>query len=279
MKIKANAKINLSLAITGKREDGYHLIDTVMHSVSLFDEIEIEKADSITVKCDKYDIPQEENIAFKAAKLFFAEADSHGGAKIEIKKNIPAAAGLGGGSADAAAVLLGLNHIYGTHFCEQKLCEMALTLGADVPFFIEGGCKRAEGIGEKLTTLNPLKSGYILLSKADTKPSTAEMYRLLDSKPPVLHDTEGVLKALENGDLQMLSQSLFNAFLSVWGETELEQILLDLSPLAVSLSGSGPTFFALFAEKSKAEEAQQVLKGKSIDCWLAQPLEKAIIFE
>ena len=279
MNIKANAKINLSLKVTGKREDGYHLIDTVMHSVTLFDEISIEKANNITVECDKYDIPQEQNIAFKAANLFFDAANIKGGAKIKISKNIPAAAGLGGGSTDAAAVLLGLNSLYNANLCEQKLCEIALKLGADVPFFIKGGCQRAEGIGEELTPLKPLKSGYLLLAKADTKPSTGEMYRLIDSMPYERRYTKTVLTALENGDLSLLSKSLFNAFLSVWGESNLKQTLLGFSPLAVSLSGSGPTFFAIFEDLNQAENVQNTLKEKGIDCWLAEFCDKAIIIE
>jgi 4-diphosphocytidyl-2-C-methyl-D-erythritol kinase len=279
MKIKANAKINLSLAITGKRSDGYHLIDTVMHSVSLFDEIEIEKSDELRVECDKYNIPQEENIAFKAANLFFSETKIKNGAKITIRKNIPAAAGVGGGSADAAAVLLGLDRLYNANLSCAKLCEMALKLGADVPFFIKGGCQRAQGIGEELTPITPLNRGYILLAKADTKPSTAEMYRLLDSKEPEILDTEKVIKAVENNDLNLLSNSLFNAFLSVWGESELKQRLLELSPLCVSLSGSGPTHFALFDDLEKAKTAQKTLENQNIDCWLADFCDKAIIFE
>ena len=279
MKIKANAKINLSLAITGKRSDGYHLIDTVMHSVSLFDEIDIEKSDGLTVECDKYNIPQEENIAFKAANLFFSEANIKSGAKIVIKKNIPAAAGVGGGSADAAAVLLGLNKLYNANLSCAKLCEMALKLGADVPFFIKGGCQRAQGIGEELTPITPLNRGYILLAKADTKPSTAEMYRLLDSKDPEILDTEKVIKAVENNDLNLLSNSLFNAFLSVWGESGLKQTLLNLSPLCVSLSGSGPTHFALFDDLEKSKTAKKTLENQNIDCWLADFCDKAIIFE
>lgn len=279
MKIKANAKINLSLAINGKRDDGYHLIDTVMHSVTLFDEINIEKADILTVECDKYNIPQEENIAYKAANLFFSEVDINSRAKITIKKNIPAAAGVGGGSADAAAVLLGLNKLYNANLSYNTLCEMALKLGADVPFFIKGGCQRAQGIGEELTEITPLKSGYILLAKADTKPSTAEMYRLLDSKDPEVLDTEKVIEAIENNDLNLLSKGLFNAFLSVWGESELKQTLELLNPLCVSLSGSGPTHFALFDDLEKAKSAQNILQNRNIDCWIAEFCDKALKFE
>jgi 4-diphosphocytidyl-2-C-methyl-D-erythritol kinase len=279
MKIKANAKINLSLKITGKREDGYHLIDTVMHSVSLFDELEINKADSINLRCDESDIPQEKNIAFKAASLFFERTRLQGGADIVLKKNIPFPAGLGGGSADAAAVLLALNKLYNANLSQEALCQMALKLGADVPFFINGGCQRAQGIGEELTALPTMKNGYILLCKVGTKPSTAEMYRLLDSKNTQTNDTKKVLDAIESNDLKALSQSLFNDFLTVWGETELEHKLNGLSPLAVSLSGSGPTFFALFDDLEKAKNAQNTFCELEIDCWLTEFCDKAIIFE
>ena len=122
MKIKANAKINFNLGICGKRQDGYHLIDTVMHSVSLFDILQINKAEKITVYCSNAEIDEKENIAYKAAELFFEKTGVVGGAKIEIIKNIPTCAGLGGGSADAAAVLCGLNTIYDAKLSEQQLC-------------------------------------------------------------------------------------------------------------------------------------------------------------
>ena len=279
MKIKANAKINLFLSINGKLDNGYHLIDTVMQSVSLYDEIEIFGDKEIIVECDKYDIPQEENIAYKAAKLFFENAKIDGGARIIIKKSIPAAAGLGGGSADAAAVLLGLNKLYDACLTEEKLCEIALKLGADVPFFVKGGCQRAEGIGEKLTALTPLESGYFLLAKADLKPSTAEMYRMLDSKDYEVRTPEDIIKATKTNDLDLLSKNFFNSFLTVWGESRLKEKLSTLAPLSVSLSGSGPTFFALFDDFEKAETAKLALENEKIDCWLATPCDQAIIFE
>ncbi len=279
MKIRANAKINLSLCVCGKREDGYHLIDTVMHSIGLFDEVVIEKSDSITVNCDIYGIEQEDNIAFKAAKLFFEDYKIKGGAFIEINKNIPAAAGLGGGSADAAAVLMGLNKLYNANIPYEKLCETALKLGADVPFFIKGGCARAQGIGEKLTSLKPLTKGYILLAKAEQKPSTAEMYRIIDSKEPVYCDTLSVINAIENGDLDELYKHITNSFETVWENSLVKKALISQSPLLVSLSGSGPTWFAVFESKENAEKAKACLENKNINCWLATPETKAITFE
>lgn len=279
MKIKANAKINFSLGICGKREDGYHLIDTVMHSVGLFDEIEINAAKDISIICDNDDIPEKENIAYKAARLFFETCGISGGASIKISKNIPTSAGLGGGSADAAAVILGLDSLYNTHLSYEKLCDMAVKLGADVPFFINGGCMRAQGIGEVLTACKPLRKGYILLAKADKKPSTKEMYRLIDQNQTVLPKTLNVIDAIENNDLEKLCNNLYNAFETVWNQSTLKEKMLQLSPLAVSLTGSGPTFFALFEDYQKAKRAYDILKAENITCFITTPQEKSIIFE
>lgn len=279
MKIKANAKINLSLGIVGKCENGYHLIDTVMHSVSLYDLINIEKAETVSVSCDNGKIAPEENIAFAAAKLFFNKCGINGGADIKIEKHIPLSAGLGGGSADAAAVLCGLNKLYNTNLTEEKLCSMAVSLGADVPFFINGGCQRAQGIGEVLSRVKPLENGYILLAKADKKPSTAEMYRQLDQKQTEIPETQKVIDAIEENDLNKLSKNLYNAFETVWGESKLKVSLTALSPLAVALTGSGPTWFALFDNKQKAVLAQSRLLENGISCQLATPQNKALVFE
>lgn len=277
MKIKANAKINFSLSVCGKREDGYHLVDMVMHSVSLYDTVLIEKSSAICVKCGK--LPQEENIAYKAAKLFFEVANISGGCEIEIEKRIPLSAGLGGGSADAAAVLLGLDKLYNTNLSYETLCGMALRLGADVPFFIKGGCMRSEGIGEILTPATPLKKGVILLAKADLKPSTAEMYHRLDSQETVLANTNAVLNAIKNNNLNELSKNLYNAFETVWPKSRVKAELLKTDAVMVSLTGSGPTWFAVYDDMKKAEAAKATLSGKEIPCWICKPCDSAIIFE
>ena len=277
MKIKANAKINFSLSVCGKREDGYHLIDTVMHSVNLYDNVIIEKAEDIFVTCG--DLKQEENIAYKAAKLFFETVNIQGGCKIEIEKKIPLSAGLGGGSADAAAVLLGLDKLYKTNLPYETLCDIAVKLGADVPFFIKGGCMRSEGIGEILTPAAPLEEGYILLAKADLKPSTGEMYRRLDEQQTVLADTNAVLNAIKNNDLSELSNYLYNAFQTVWPQSKVKTALLKTDAVAVALTGSGPTWFAIFDDKVKAERGAELLKSEKIPCWLCRPIKTAIEFE
>ncbi len=277
MKIKANAKINLTLSVCGKRQDGYHLIDTVMHSVSLCDLVEISKANNITVKCS--DIPQEENIAYKSARLFFENTGILGGCEILIQKNIPTCAGMGGGSADAAAVLCGLNRLYNANLTDGELCEMAVKLGADVPFFIKGGCQRATGIGEILESHKPLEKGYFVLAKADEKPSTAEMYRLIDKDKPLSLDNQKVLEYIANNDLQKLSVSLKNSFESVWEKSVLKEKLNDFSPLCVALTGSGPTWFCLFDNLENAKKLQSKLESENIECYLVCPQKTALIFE
>ncbi len=279
VKITANAKINLSLDITGKRTDGYHLIDTIMQSVTLFDRLTVKKAKDIKVICSDNALSGENNIAFKAAKLFFKETEISSGAHIYINKQIPAAAGLGGGSADAAAVLLALDSIYKTQLEYEKLCQIGLQLGADVPFFIKGGTQRARGIGEELTVMKPFNAGYFVLAKQDSKPSTAQMYRVLDGKEHTYIDTDSAVKYCEENNLSELSKVMDNSFISVWDKSDLPKKLEKYSPLKVALSGSGPTWFAVFESKLKALKCEKELKKQGITAFCVKPCEKAIIFE
>ncbi len=279
MKLKANAKINLSLQICGKRPDGYHLIDTVMHSISLYDEITLQKAEKITVKTDISGLDGKENLAYEAAELFFSDFQIDGGVKIEIKKNIPLSAGLGGGSADAAAVLVGLRELYNPLITNADLEKIALKLGADVPFFIQGGCLRAEGIGEILTTLKPLSKGYILLCKGEEKTSTGEMYRTLDSKEYGKCNTDAVIKAVEQNDLNGIARNIYNAFGEIWKDSFVKKAMLLELPLAVSLSGSGPTWFSLYENEADAVRAKNNLQSQNIECFIVTPRHSSIIFE
>ena len=279
VKIRANAKINLTLGILGKRDDGYHLIDTIMQSVSLSDTVKISKSKKIKATYSNKNIDKTNNMALKAAKAFFEAADVRGGANIKIKNRIPTSSGMGGGSADAAAVLMGLNKLYETDLSAEELEKIALPLGADVPFFIKGGTQRAEGIGEILIPLTPLEKGYFILAKADTKPSTGEMYKQLDSKTPPLPETEKAIFAIENQDSDALSRLLVNSFTSVWGESKLQKRLTVTKADGVSLSGSGPTWFAYFKDKETAKAELKALKHEKITCFLATPQKNAIIFE
>ena len=277
--LKANAKINLSLNILGKRQDIYHEIDTVMQSISLGDRITLKKSREIVVNCDDISLSNKENICYKAAKLFFEKTGINFGVTINIKKKIPIASGLGGGSSDAAAVLIGLNRLYGTSLDDLEFLEMAKKLGADVSFFILGGTIRADGIGEKLTKLNPLKKGWFVLLKDENKKSTKEMYENLDTKPYKYVDTELVIKNIENNDLNGFCNATSNSFETVWENCKTQKILKEYKSMGVLLSGSGPTWYAVFQTKKQALKVYKDLKSKKYNCFIAKPLEKSVYFE
>ncbi len=276
LRIKANAKINLCLAITGKREDGYHLIDTVMQSVTLADKVTLTPCKKIKVVCSNSQIAPEENIVYKAAKIFFQEANINAGVKIKLRKKIPMCAGMGGGSADAAAVLIGLNKMFETKLSKQKLCEMAVRLGADVPFFIEGGTVRAEGIGEVLTKLEDFKCGYFVLVRQGTKPSTAEMYRRLDSGSHPIPDSEKFSCLINQKRFHETYALMDNSFISVWENSKVKEKLAEFNPNAVSLSGSGPVWFSYFTDKAAAKAAYKNLKKQGVEVYLTKPCDYAI---
>ena len=278
LKMTANAKINSILSVEGKREDGYHLIDSVFQSVSLSDKIKLKKDKNVSLLCNVKELGDDQNIAIKAAKMFFGETEINGGVKIKLKKKIPLAAGLGGGSADAAAVLLGLNKLYDTKLSAECLKAMALKLGADVPFFLEGGTVRAKGVGEEMTKLNPFREGFFILLKIGTKPSTGEMYRKLDSENPKKPLVEEFAAAIENGDTETVIKLFDNSFKCCWKKSEAEQILRQTAD-AVSLTGSGPTWFGFYKDKHKAKKAYKTIKKRYKFCYLVKPSEKAVIFE
>lgn len=276
IKITACAKINLSLSVLGKREDGYHELDTVMQSVDLSDTVYIEKCRGIITDCKG--ISAEENIAARAARLFCEKTGAEG-CKIKIEKRIPAAAGLGGGSADAAAVLAGLNRLYKTGISKTELCKIAVKIGADVPFLIAGGTARARGIGEKLTPLMPLKDCWFLLAKAEEKPSTAEMFSRLDSTDYIKPDIEKTVNAVNCGDLNGVLENLGNSFEILWSKSALKEMLSSTHPAACSLSGSGPARFAVYGDLNAALRARDKLSAKGVFCEICKPLNKSLIFE
>lgn len=277
--LKVNAKINLSLYISGKREDGYHEIDTIMQSISLYDRLKVKKADNITLDCTPEHLSGTDNLAFKAAELFFRETKISSGAHIYLKKNIPEAAGLGGGSADAAATLIALDRLYGTELSTQALEKMSAQLGADVAFFIRGGTMRARGVGEILKRLTTFKKGYFVIAKAGTKPSTGEMYRRLDSKEHKKIDIKASVDSIKNKDLKTLCKYLDNSFNEVWEDKSFENRLKEFRPLGVGLSGSGPTYFAVFTSFFKAKSCERALKKEGVTAFCVRPVENSVVFE
>lgn len=269
LNIHANAKLNLALSVLGKRSDGYHEIDTLFQAIDLFDRLQIEKADRLAVFCPGLD--GKDNLAFRAAELFFKRSGLAGGASIRIDKQIPLAAGLGGGSTDAAAVLTGLNVLYDAGIPAGRLIEWAAELGADVPFFLLGGTARARGIGERLEPIvSPLSPSYLLFGEGQ-KPSTAEMYRRLDQCRFPQPEIDRVAEALRQGDLAAFCRTAGNSFSVLWECTETETRLAALGAQAVLLSGSGPTRFAVFGDPSSAKAAQECLRQSGVRTLLAHP--------
>ena len=268
MKILSPAKINLFLHITGKRPDGYHDLVTVMCCVSLYDTIFLTtRVKKTTVSCSNPEVPEDEtNIAFKAADLFFNRLNSQEGVKITIKKEIPVAAGLGGGSSNAAAVFLGLNRSYGYPFSLDDLMAMGTSIGADVPFFLFGKPALAKGIGEKLEVLNGLSSYKVLLVYPGFGISTAEIYKKFDF---------GLTKCKKKLKQSLLKNCIFDASYDLCNDLETvvipkypdilaaKEALLNHGALGALMSGSGSTVFGLFSDHDKASAANQVLSKNS----------------
>lgn len=270
--LKAYAKINLTLDITGTRPDGYHLLDSVMQTVSLFDTVSVEKSDNITVGCDCNEINGPGNTAYTAAMAFFENTGIRGGANIYIKKKIPLASGLGGGSADAAAVISELNRLYSTGLDRASLCKIGLSVGADVPFCIMGGTARVRGIGEIVTQLPALADCGIVIVKHGEKLSTKDMYSKIDASRPVDAVTPSAVEAIYSGDLDALCKCVGNAFSSVALNTELERDFRKTSPLCVSVSGSGPSMFAIYTDAVTARSSAEILKNLGYMALYARPV-------
>lgn len=260
--IEAPAKINLTLDVKGKRDDGYHELETVMHHVSLIDKISLEKAPDITISSDSDLIPHDENnLAYQAAKLILEKNGKKAGVKIFIEKNIPIGAGLAGGSSNAAAVLLGINKLYNLNLSHQVLQELAGKLGSDVPFCLTNTSALARGRGEKLTPLPNIEKLHFLLVKPDFQVSTAQVYKEFDlEKVRQVPDTKAFLKAWQEYDIISLANNMQNVLESVClpKYPEINKIKLDMlkyGALNAIMSGSGPTVLGLFNDQEKIHRA------------------------
>ena len=276
--ISANAKLNLSLDITGKRPDGYHTVEMVMQSVDISDTLNITKTDSqIEFYCNNDEIENDKNLCVKAAQLFFENAEISGGAQIKLKKRIPIAAGLGGGSADAAAVLIALNELYNQPFDDEELLELALKIGADVPFCLVGGTQLAEGVGSILSPLPTLNDCAFVIVKSGEKPSTAQMYAKIDSlsEEEICHPrTQYLVDAICEGDNVDAGRYMSNVFNSLWDFAKIREIMTDCGAQSVSVSGSGPSVFGFFTDIDDAKSAENKLKGEFDEVYLCEPVDK-----
>ena len=266
----AFAKVNLTLAVTGRRPDGYHTLETVFQSVSLCDRLVLERQETGLSLNEAAGIPAEENIITRADKLLRSEFPALGGVRVRLEKNIPAEAGLGGGSTDAAAYLRGMNRLYGLGMTGERLCGLAERLGADVPFCIRGGTALATGIGEKLTPIKSRLPLWFIIAKPETGCATPAMYRRIDEMGERLRQrfTAGdAVRALETGDLQGLCGSLYNVFEEAADLPEAEMIRGEMrqsGALAAMMTGTGSAVFGIYPDEQTAAAAVKLLQES---CW------------
>lgn len=259
----AHGKINLSLDIVGLREDGYHLMDMVMQSVGLTDRVTLRRAENISVIADSNIPTDERNTAIKAARVFFEATGLTGGCEITIEKRIPQQAGMGGGSADAAAVLIGLDQLYDTDLSTEALLEMGLKVGADVPFCLVGGTALVQGIGERVTSVRPMPDCHILLVKPPFGISTGAAFKRFDEVGVKVHpDNPALMGAMEIADFSSMNKAMANVMEESAASTEIEAIrrrLYGLGAAAALMTGSGSVVFGLFTDKGQACAAAQAI--------------------
>ena len=266
----APAKLNLTLEVGEKQADGYHAVQSVMSCAALYDEITLESGmgGEITMDCDCAQLPCDDtNLCIRAARLFFRKTGAVcDGLHISLVKRIPMQAGLGGGSADAAAVLRGLRRMYAPQLSVEELCRIGERVGSDVPYCVFGGTALAEGRGEILTRLAPIPECWAVLCKPDFPISTPELFGCVDAKKLTSHpDTPGMCESLERGDLNGVLRRVYNVFEAVLPEKYSEVFvikdkLLDLGALSTCMTGSGPTVFGLFDNAAGAAQTAERLR-------------------
>ncbi len=264
MKISAMSKVNLGLDVLRRRDDGYHEVRMIMQTLKLCDELYFEETQKkeISIVCNSENLEcDENNLIYKAARLIMDEAGIDRGLDIRLKKNIPIAAGMAGGSSDAAATLVALNKMFGIDFDIAKLKEIGVKIGADVPYCIEGGTQLSEGIGEKLTRLKDAPQCFVVVAKPHIGVSTKYVYENLHVEMIKTHpNIDAMLKGIDAGDLIEISSHMENILENVTEKkypviAMLKSKLKSMGALNSLMSGSGPTVFALFDDKDKADKA------------------------
>lgn len=284
--LKSRAKINLSIDVLGKRQDGYHLVEMIMQTIDLYDLIEINEKDNdqITIKSTSDEIPLDcNNLVYKAANLIKKTFNINKGVEIHIKKNIPVAAGMAGGSSNAAAVLVGLNKLWNLNLSNQQLEKIGLKLGADVPFCINGGAVLASGIGEELTPIKGLtKDVCILVCKPDLFVSTKEVYECIDSKDiDKRPNNKFLIECLKNEDTRQLAENMFNVLEGVTMDKhpviqQIKDIMTNNRALGAMMSGSGPTVFGLYENREDAVKCKAILEKQFKQTFVVACKEKGV---
>ena len=282
MTVKAAAKINLALDVTGKLDNGYHTLESVFQSVGLYDEVTVELADDISVSCDVPDefsqsdeIPcDERNIAYKAAKRFFENAGISGGCRIHIKKGIPSQAGMGGGSADAAAVLYCLSKLTGKDISASE------KIGADVPFMLAGGTAYVEGIGEKITLIADYSRKILVIGKGREGVSTAEAYGNIDSLPSPVHpETSKLVDAINSAPDEAYKYfgNLFEQAIQLEEVDAIESTMLNKGAVRAVMTGSGSAVFGLFESREEAVICAEKLKQQGYFAQVCETVPHGIV--
>ena len=275
MKINAHAKINLTLDVVNRRDDGYHNVKMVMQQIELCDVVDTKLCESgITITCDNPFVPcNEKNIAYKAVKAFLDYSKENVGVSIDIQKNIPVCAGLAGGSTNASAVIIALNKLLNKNYSTQTLMDISAPLGADVPFCIMGGCALAEDIGTKLTRLPNYKKTRILLVKPPIGVSTPWAYKSLNLASVTHPDVDKFISLYTNGDYtksyEYMGNVLESVTLSKYNEISvIKKELMSMGALFSMMSGSGPTVFGIFDDEEKAKNCEKYFKSKYDEVFL-----------
>lgn len=269
LELKALGKINLGLDVLGRRENGYHDVRMVMQTVYLYDRIIMKKSKTpgIRLETNLYYLPvNENNLAYQAAQMLMDEFHMEEGVSIQLDKHIPVAAGMAGGSSNAAAVLFGMNRMFSLGLSQKELMERGVKLGADVPYCIMRGTVLAEGIGEILTPLSSMPKCYVLIAKPAISVSTKMVYEKLDSHEIEDHpDIDGILAGLKAGDLKKVAGSMGNVLERVTVDAypvidQIKKMMIKEGALNAMMSGSGPTVFGIFEEKATARKAADAIR-------------------
>lgn len=286
IELKSRAKINLSIDVLGKREDGYHLVEMIMQTIDLYDVIKIRElsSDDIIIKSNSKDIPLDDtNIVYKAINLLRDKFNINKGIEVFLQKNIPIAAGMAGGSSNAAAILVGLNKLWSLNLSELDLQELGLNLGADVPFCISGKTALAKGIGEELTFVKGLpKDISILICKPEIFVSTKDVYEGLDlNNIQIRPNNEKLLEYLKEEDVSSLAKNMVNVLEGVTSNSyieikDIENTMMENGALGSMMSGSGPTVFGLYKNREDALSCKKKLLRKYKQVYIVNSSEKGV---
>ena len=270
---KAYAKINLGLDVLRRREDGYHEVKMIMQTVDIYDVLTFVKApaDVFRLSVDSAQIPDDDNnLVLKAARLLFATAGIDAGVEVTLQKNIPVAAGMAGGSTDAAATLIGLNALYDLRFTTEQLQEIGVKLGADIPYCIMGGTALSQGIGEILRPLPAPPRAHLVIAKPDLMISTKYVYENLHANSLKVHpNIDGMIEALSNQDLIKMCSLMGNVLETVTEKenpiiTQIKDLMKEQGATGALMSGSGPTVFSIFTEEEKARNCFQKIQEENL---------------